>query len=89
VENLWSMKAILRLFEVISGLKVNFSKSNIFGVNVHNSFLEGAASFLHCKVCSLPCTYLGLPVGANPRIESTWRPVLKAIENCLSCWKNK
>ncbi|MCH88010.1 LINE-1 reverse transcriptase like [Trifolium medium] len=89
VENLWSMKAILRWFELISGLKVNFSKSNIFGVNIHNSFLEGAAYFLHCKVSSLPFTYLGLPVGANPRSESTWKPVLKAIESRLQSWKNK
>jgi hypothetical protein len=83
------MKAILRWFELISGLKVNFSKNNIFGVNVHNSFLEGAVSFLHCKVRSLPFTYLGLPVGADPRKESTWKPVLLAIENRLSSWKNK
>jgi hypothetical protein len=89
VENLWSMKAILRWFELISGLKVNLSKSNIFGVNVHNSFLEGVATFLHCKVRSLPFTYLGLPVGANPRRESTWKPVLTAIENRLLSWKNK
>jgi hypothetical protein len=89
VENLWSMKAILRWFELISGLKVNFHKSNIFGVNVHNSFLEGAASFLHCKVRSLPFTYLGLPVGANPRRACTWKPVVEAIENRLLSWKNR
>ncbi|WJX66218.1 hypothetical protein P8452_50797 [Trifolium repens] len=89
VENLWSMKEILRWFELISGLKVKFSKSNIIGVNVHNSFLEGAASFLHCKVRSLPFTYLSLPVGVNPRSKSTWKPVLKAIENRLHSWKNK
>ncbi|MCH83058.1 LINE-1 reverse transcriptase like, partial [Trifolium medium] len=89
VENLWSLKAILRWFELISGLKVNFSKSSLVGVNVHNSFLEGAASFLHCKVSPLPFTYLGLPVGANPRSKTTWKPVLKAIENRLQSWKNK
>jgi hypothetical protein len=89
VENLWSMKAILRCFELISGLKVNFSKSNIFGVNVHNSFLEGAATFLHCKVRSLPFTYLGLPVGANPRRLSTWNPILEVIQKRLTLWKNK
>jgi hypothetical protein len=71
VENLWSMKAILHWFELISELKVNFSKSNIFGVNVHYSFLEEAAFFLHCKVISLPFTYRRLPVGANPRKKST------------------
>lgn len=32
--NLWTMKVVLRGFELISGLKVNFNKSCIFGVNV-------------------------------------------------------
>lgn len=32
--NLWSKKVILRAFEMMSGLRVNFNKSNIYGVNV-------------------------------------------------------
>jgi hypothetical protein len=66
VENLWAMKAVLRWFELVSRLKVNFSKSCLMGVNVPSSFLQGAASFLHCKLGSIPFIYLGLPVGANP-----------------------
>lgn len=31
VENLWSMKAMLRFFELVLGLKVNFSKSSTMG----------------------------------------------------------
>ncbi|MCI26984.1 RNA-directed DNA polymerase (Reverse transcriptase), partial [Trifolium medium] len=60
------MKAILRWCELVSGLKVNFSKSRLFGVNVACNFMEGAVSFLHCKLGSLPFVCLGLPVGANP-----------------------
>ncbi|GAU51438.1 hypothetical protein TSUD_413380, partial [Trifolium subterraneum] len=89
VENLWTMKAILRWFELISGLKVNFFKSRLFGVNVENAFMDQAASFLHCKKGDFPFIYLGLPVGANPRRASTWDPVVKAIERRLMSWKNK
>jgi hypothetical protein len=80
VENLWSMKIILRWFELALGLKVNFSKSRLIGVNVPTNFLERAASFLHCKIGSLPFVYLGLPVGANPRRVATWEHVVKTIE---------
>ncbi|GAU14645.1 hypothetical protein TSUD_97090 [Trifolium subterraneum] len=83
------MKAILRWFELVSGLKVNFSKSRLIGVNVASSFMEGAASFLNCKICTIPFVYLGLPIGANPRLTSTWDPVLKTIEKRLSSWKNR
>jgi hypothetical protein len=89
VENLWAMKAVLRWFELVSGLKVNFSKSCLMGVNVPNSFLQGAASFLNCKLGSIPFIYLGLPVGANPRLASTWDSVVKTIENRLISWRNR
>jgi hypothetical protein len=46
VENLWAMKAILRWFELVSGLKVNFSKSRLIGVNVSSNFLHVAKHFL-------------------------------------------
>ncbi|MCI48317.1 retrovirus-related protein, partial [Trifolium medium] len=39
IENLWTLKAILRAFELVSGLKVNFWKSCVMGVNVSNDFI--------------------------------------------------
>lgn len=33
-ENIWAIKCILQLFEVTSGLKVNFSKSQVLGFNL-------------------------------------------------------
>jgi hypothetical protein len=89
VENLWSMKAILKWFELISGLKVNFFKSKLIGINVEACFLESAALFLKCVVGQLPFIYLGLPVGANPRRLSTWNPVVDVIQRRLASWKNK
>jgi len=35
--NIWAMRAILLLFQSMSGLKVNFSKSCLVGVNVAHS----------------------------------------------------
>ncbi|GAU49947.1 hypothetical protein TSUD_408420 [Trifolium subterraneum] len=58
--NLWTLKAILRSFELASGLKVNFAKSSIIGVNVSNDLLGVAERFLHCRVGSLPFMYVSL-----------------------------
>lgn len=44
--NLWCLKSILRTFELASGLRVNFSKSNIFGINVSNDFFGCSILFL-------------------------------------------
>jgi hypothetical protein len=89
VENLWTLKAIFRGFEMASGLKVNFWKSGLSGVNVSNVFLEMACSFLNCKRGSIPFKYLGLHIGANPRREVTWEPLLDHLRKRLLSWRNK
>ncbi|GAU30313.1 hypothetical protein TSUD_211700 [Trifolium subterraneum] len=89
VENLWTFKTVLRCFEMASGLKVNFSKSSVMGVNVSSDFLYLAERFLHCSVGSIPFAYLEPPVGANHRKESTWKPLLMALSNaCKSLETN-
>ncbi|GAU48545.1 hypothetical protein TSUD_99510 [Trifolium subterraneum] len=84
MDNLWSLKSILRSFELASGLRVNFSKSSIMGVNVNTEFLGMAERFLHCRVGSIPFTYLGLPVGASHRKDATWQPLLDSLAGCGS-----
>ena len=87
--NLWGLKSILRSFELVSGLKVNFIKSKLIGINVANTFLEQACTFLHCKSESIPFTFLGLPVGANPRRRETWNPVIHKVRSRLASWKGR
>jgi hypothetical protein len=89
VENLWALKAVLREFEMASGLKVNFWKSCLVGLNVPNEFIDMASDFLNCRIGSLPFKYLGLPVGANPRLSSTWAPMVDSIRRRLGSWGNK
>ena len=36
-----------------------------------------------------PISYLGLPLGANPRSKVFWNPVLNRIQNRLAPWKRK
>lgn len=70
-ENLWCVKAILRGFELVSGLKLNVFKSNLIGLTIDEFFLYVASTFLSCCIGSVPFKFLGIPVGANPRKSST------------------
>ena len=87
--NIRTMRAILILFESLSGLKVNFSKSHLVGVNVATSWLTQAARVLNCKVGIIPFVYLGLPIGGNARSLSFWDPLITRIKTRLSGWKSK
>ncbi|RHN63454.1 putative reverse transcriptase zinc-binding domain-containing protein [Medicago truncatula] len=77
---------MLRGFEMASGLKVNYHKSSLIGVNVSRQFMEAACRFLHCSEGSVPFNYLGLPVGANSKKLSTWEPMLEQLRNRLNSW---
>ncbi|GJW52225.1 putative reverse transcriptase domain-containing protein [Tanacetum coccineum] len=46
-------------------LKVNFNKNKFFGVGVGNMETLSFASILNLQPSTLPCTYLGLPIGSN------------------------
>jgi len=92
-EESWSnvvmMKAILRGFELASGLKINFHKSSIAGVNVQPNNLICYSKLLNCKQSGIPFKYLGLEVGGNPRKKSFWEPVLNKLKTRLSVWKGR
>jgi len=88
-ENIRALKALLLLFEATSGLKVNFPKSMLVGVNIHDSWLAEAASLLHCKLGHFPILYLGLHIGGDPRKLKFWQPLLDRIKSRLSSWKSK
>ncbi|GKV26502.1 hypothetical protein SLEP1_g35790 [Rubroshorea leprosula] len=66
-ENILTVKAILRWFELMSGLRINFSKSCVYGFNTLDSWVRGAAGVLHCSVGKTPFVYLGMPVGGEKR----------------------
>jgi hypothetical protein len=87
--NVRALRVVLVLFELMSGLKVNFHKSMLVGVNISDSWLHEAATALRCLVGKVPFLYLGLPIGGDSRRLSFWEPVLTRIKNRLSGWKSR
>jgi mannosylglycoprotein endo-beta-mannosidase len=80
-------KRILRWFEIISGLKVNFYKSSLIGINLDNNYTSSLANSVFYRSDTFLVRYLGLPLGANPSRLSTWKPLLSTIRAKLSTWK--
>ncbi|GAU44569.1 hypothetical protein TSUD_139420 [Trifolium subterraneum] len=73
----------------MSGLKVNFNKSMLVGVNIPESWLGEVVSVLRRKVGKVPFLYLGLPIGGDPRRLGFWEAVLARLKNRLSWWKSR
>nr|KYP36537.1 Putative ribonuclease H protein At1g65750 family [Cajanus cajan] len=89
LENVMAIKSMMRCFEMVSGLKVNFCKSKFGAMGIDSTMEEGFAQLLNCSLLSFPFTYLGIPIGANPRKFETWRPIVIKIQKKLSSWKCK
>ncbi|KAK3218269.1 hypothetical protein Dsin_012239 [Dipteronia sinensis] len=52
-----------------------------------NMFKDRSAKMFRCKKASLPITFLGLPLGGNPRSISFWEPMLEKVHARLAPWK--
>lgn len=78
---------MLKLFDVISGLKVNFYKSYVYGINVENEELEEMARLLECRVGNLPIPYLGLRVGGRVGGVEVWKGVVDNVKMRLRKWE--
>ena len=66
-EDMMTLKSVLLVFGLISGLKVNLDKSNIYGINLEQNHLSRLVEMLDCKASGWPIFYLGLPLGWNPK----------------------
>lgn len=83
------LKANFILFEIISGIKLNFHKSLLVGINMEELRLLEAYVVLNCKVGQLPFTYRGVHIGGNSRQFPFWYPLLDNVRKILSGWKSK
>ena len=76
MENVTTIKAILRTFELASGLKINYAKNSFGAFGQSHQWKHQAATFLKCGMPALPFLYLGIPIGANPRRGLMWDPII-------------
>ncbi|GKU97686.1 hypothetical protein SLEP1_g10796 [Rubroshorea leprosula] len=86
-QNVQTIKCVLRCFELISSLKVNYFKSALYGISVETQKVNEWAEKLNCVGGVMPFKYLGIPMSANPRRISTWMPVVDCLRRKLSSWK--
>ena len=80
------LRLILSWFEIVSGLKINFGKSELVLVGVVPNF-EMLVDALGCKQGLLPMKFLGFPLGAKWKDRAVWIPIIEKVEKRLVGWK--
>lgn len=84
-----SIKLILLAFEVISGLKINFLKSEVIAIGMAGQEATRVANLLNCKLGSFPIKYLGLPITDKHISIHEWEPLYGKVANRVSPWRGR
>lgn len=85
--HLYNLKHFIMWFEQISGMRVNFHKSELLGLNLEEEETLRAAQIFNCPIGSFPLKYLGEPLHYYAKLTRTdLQPLvdkfLKRIAGC-------
>jgi hypothetical protein len=89
IEKARNMKLILCAFEELSGLKINFHKSEIFCFGEAKECENMYSQLFGCKSGTFPFRYLGIPMHFRKLRNADWQGLIERIEKKLSSWKGK
>lgn len=59
-------KGIMRVFELVLSLKINYGKSMLVGINVCDEWLSKMACILNCNIGEISFKYLAVPIDGSP-----------------------
>jgi hypothetical protein len=89
LEKAKNMKMVLCAFEKLSGLKINFHKSELFTFGETRDKAREYVDLFGCKEGALPFRYLGIPMSHRKLSNKDWREVEERVQRKLSSWKGK
>ena len=75
-----NMKLILCLFEQLSGLKINFHKSELFCFGKAEDEQDTYRQLFGCELGSLPFSYLGILIHRHKLSNKEWKCIEERIE---------
>jgi len=82
--NMLVVKAILKSFELVSRLRINFHKSEVRSVSISQLDKFLFSKCLNCRKMDLPFKYLSMVVDGNPRRVKFWNPIVDKIRSRLA-----
>lgn len=84
IDSLMNIKRMLVLFQLASGLQVNFHKSSLIGINTSSEWLTKAATSLLGKTSIIPFTCLGLPIVGKASRAQLLDPIIATISKRIA-----
>jgi hypothetical protein len=89
LEQATNMKLLLCVFERLSGLKINFHKSELFCYGEEKQMESQYTKLFGCDLGQYPFRYLGIPMHHKKITNANWKIIEEKFEKKLNCWKGK
>jgi hypothetical protein len=84
-----NMKFILYYFEWLSGLKINYHKSETYFFGWKDKAKERIANMLNCKIGDLPMTYMGSHISGTKLGMGDLNVMVEKVLKRIPPWKGK
>ena len=84
-----NLKLVLSVFEQLSGLKINFHKSEVFLFGEAKSCKKEYVQLFGCKEGEFPFKYLGIPMHHRKIQNKDWIELEERFQKKLCSWKGK
>jgi hypothetical protein len=83
------LKWLMVCFEKLSGMKINYSKSDLTAINLEESERNNYARIFCCKMGNFPFKYLEVPLHYEKLRREDIQLIVNKIIKRISCWKGK
>jgi hypothetical protein len=87
--HLRNLKSVLAIFEQISGMRINFHKSELVPLNLDPDETHDIAHIFSCPVGTFPIRYLGVPLHFKKLRREDIQPLVDKILQKISGWRGK
>jgi hypothetical protein len=84
-----NFKLVLNLFERVSGMRINFHKSEFIPINLGEEVCHEIAHILACPMGSLPFKYLGVPLYFERLKREDLQPILDKMVKKAAGWRGR
>jgi hypothetical protein len=84
-----NLKFLLICFELLSGMKINFHKSEVLVLGAPGTEQARVANLLNCKQGTLPFNYLGFPMCDRRITMAEMEPLVNAVALRMEPWQGR
>jgi hypothetical protein len=85
--DLVNLKFLLLCFKAMSGLKINFNKSEVVVMGFDPEEQQWIANNLNCKLATFPVNYLGMPIRDIRILIKDMDPLVGRVKSKAEPWR--